>query len=121
MRRRSCSTKGCDRFGVARFAIFQMRVFANASCPRRLRRRISIPADSIESATPLDASDLHKREVSAVTYREPSPEDLLFINELTLEDFADRFDHIRLPEDRPATTEEVEHSVSQFLAALDRR
>lgn len=50
--------------------------------------------------------------------RQPTVADLPNLASLTLDDFAGRYDHVEVSQDRPATADELQRAVDQFLSGL---
>lgn len=74
-----------------------------------------------ESATPksrMTEDPVTDYTPPVASVREPTVADLPNLASLTLEDFAGHYDKVEVPQDRPATAQELQRAVDQFLAGL---
>jgi type IV secretion system protein VirD4 len=71
-----------------------------------------------EAQQPNESAQPTAEPVKEAHSREPTLEDLPRLESLTLGDFVGRYDHINAPRDRPATDNEIQAAVDEFLAGL---
>jgi type IV secretion system protein VirD4 len=76
----------------------------------------TVDAAAATSLIPEKSVTDHPSQVAAL--REPTVADLPTLDSLTLEDFVGKYDQVEVRQDRPATPEELQRAVDQFLAGL---